>query len=442
MIAMKNKKILSIVLVLAVVLSLGGLYYLGTVCKTDGTNVCYDGSVNRFNLEEKIDLKVAVETEATKIELERLWEEYYPETKIVVDVVDAFTRHELSQDIAYDVYYVDGSEALYFMQEFANLGQKAQSVITNTIPIGLQDSYNINGLKFVPQNVSGSKLYLNKTLLDQMELTLEDVASFEKIKENEDIILQSMDVSFPFSFKDQATFYPFLTAGGWTLNYTHDGMNPNIDSDSFLEGLEFIQFMSTLKLNNLEEKVSGMDLDYTFEDRFFNRKSLFGYIMDHDLGEQYKNISNDEWLEIPFPTYKGKHLAQEVEVNGYVVNKDTLYPSASAEVLRLLRLPNFLELGDETKNPIYMFGENDIIEISPALKSRINSLIYGDLPTILALDIDPRVRSINLYKEVDFMEITAQVFDGTLSPEEGQSKLLELSQLWLEQYQPIEESTQ
>lgn len=439
---MKNKKVYWIIGILIISLSLGGLFYVGTICRTNGENVCYESKTGTFKLEEQTSLRVAVESEETKLHLEALWSETYPETSIVVDVIEAMTRVELRETIDYDIYYVEGSEALYFMNQFANLGQRAQAVITKEIPIGLQDSYNINGLKFVPQNVDGKKLYLNTTLLESMGLTREDVSSFEKIKENQDTILQFADITFPFSFKHQSNFYPFFTGGGWTLNYTHEGMNPNIDSESFLAGMEFIQYLSSMKLDNLEEKLPGLDLPYNFEDKFFQRASLFGYINDDELAQQYKDVTDDEWIEIPFPTYKERHLAQEVNVRGYVVNVDTIYPSASAEVLRMLRTTDFIELGDTSRHPIYQLPEDSDKVLSEVQITLIEPFIYGDLPSILALDIEPTVRSIQIYQDIDFMTTSAQVYDGTLTPAEGQEVLLDLANQWLEQYIPEEEITE
>ena len=442
MIVMKSKKIIGIVIALVVTLSLGGLFYYGSICRTDGSNVCYDANLGQFQLEDNVELKVAVETEATKLQLEKIWNDLYPEQPIQIDIIEAMTRVELSEPIAYDVYFVEGSEALYFMHQFANLGQRAQAVITKDIPIGLQDSYNINGLRFVPQNVIGKKLYINMSLLESMDLTLEDVASFEKIKEHEEIILQTMDISFPFSFKDHSTFYPFLTAGGWTMNFTHEGMNPNIDSEQFLASMEFFEFMSTMKLVDTDSDLSAHDLPYTFEEQFFKRKSLFGYISDEELAAQYRSLTDDVWKEIPFPTYKELHLAQEVDVRGYVVHSETVNPSASAEVLRILRLPDFLELGDAKRYPIYQSTDEDAFELSDELKNRVEPFIYGDLPSILALDVEPRVRAIQIYQDVDFIEVTSKVFDGILTPEEGQAELLELANQWLAQFTPEEEGTE
>ena len=414
------------------------LVVIGPSCKTDGSNVCYDDKSNAFKIEEKAHLKIAVESEETKDKLLEIWAVNYPNNNLEVDVVEAMTRVELSETIEYDILYVDGQEAPFFMAKFANLGQKAQSIVTNNIPKGLQDSFNVNGLRFTPQNVTGKPLYLNMTLLKEIGLSREDVASFESIKANQDTILEFLDITFPFSLKDQGTLYPFLTARGWTLNFKHEGMNPDIDSPEFLEGLAFIEFLSQMKLNNNEEKDLAMDLEYNFESKFFERESLFGYITDYELAQLYQAETGDEWLAVPFPTYQETHLAPVVNVNGYVVNVNTLYPSASAEVLRILRGVEFVDLGLSSYSPI-MTGDEILDTLEPSLVDTIEAFGHGDLMTILALDDNPRVKSSTLYDQVDFVDVIAQLYDASITKEEAQEKLVESSIQWIKDNVPEDE---
>lgn len=439
MIVMKDKKT-KIILALVAALCCGVVFYMGTICKLDGKNVCYDKNTMQFSVEENAVLKIGVESEATKDKLADIWAELYPETTIEIDVISAYTRVEMAESIPYDVYYMDGNEAMYFMGEFRNLGQKAQSVLTDNIPMNLQDSFNINGLKFVPQNVSGNELLLNLSLLEKLGLSREDVSSFEKIKENEEIILDAIELSFPFSLKDETTFYPFLTGGGWTLNGTHDGMNPDFDSEKFLESMEFIKYLSEMKLISGDERAFAEDIPYHFEDKFFDRQSLFAYISDVELANLYQEYLQDEWVAIPFPTYKEHHLASEVNINGYVVHKNTKYPSATAEVLRILRTEEFLELGLEGTTPILapeFYGE-----LEPSLIERIDKYAYSDVMTILALDVNPRVKSSSILDDINYMPIIADLFDGVITPEEAQTKFVELAQEWLSLNTPEVEETE
>ncbi len=439
MIAMNRNKLIKIGLSISLVIGLVALFVYGSLCKLDGNNVCFDKSEERFRLEENATLKVAVESEATKEHLLSVWNTLYPKHEISVEVVDAMNRTELSEPSDFDLFYVDGNDAMYFMPLFKNLGQGAQAVIAETVPIGLQDSYNINGLKFVPQNVKGQSLYLNQTLLEEMELTREDVASFEKIKENQDHILSFVNTTFPFSFKSQDTFYPFLTGGGWTLNYKHDGMDPDFNTEAFLNSLEFIQYLGGMKLNSDEEKIAGMDLPYNYESDFFKRQSLFGYIQDVELAEQYAAVSSDVWVEIPFPSYNDHVLAQAVEINGYAVNVESSFPSASAEVLRILRLPEFLDKGLSDRYPLYNLEMLEDLDIDPTILDKISIFGHGDVSTILALEVNPSVRSNSIYTDLDFMEVLAKVYDGELEPLDAQEVFVQMGADWILSHTPPSE---
>ncbi|UPU38621.1 hypothetical protein MX850_08195 [Erysipelothrix sp. Poltava] len=81
---------------------------------------------------------------------------------------------------------------------------------------------------------------------------------------------------FPLSFKDQESFYPFLTSGRWTLNFTKKGSDPGFETQEFRDGLVFIEAMSTHKMDKtLPKDVKAEDLPWQLDAAFYERRSAF-----------------------------------------------------------------------------------------------------------------------------------------------------------------------
>ena len=404
--------------------------FLSLRCDVKGDRVCYDNQTGSFKREKNASLKVQVPTQIIADQLTAVWTETYPEIPLEVWAEDALSLEALQSDFSSDVVYVNQEEAVYFMSKFKDMDRKAHEVIGTRIPIGIQDAINKQGFFIAQNTLKGPGFYVNKTKLDAMDLTLEDISSFEGIQSKEDIILGHLEYSYPLSFKDQYTFYHNLTAGKWALNFKNDGDNPDFDSVEFLESLQFIEFLSSMTLSHTPD-TKAEDLAYIYESAFFEGKSLFAFTSDLDLLNQYSNKTGDEYLMIPFPSYKGHHLGQVLDVKGYAVSSTSLFPSASTEVIRILRSPEFVNLFSDPEE-VAIYSLNFIDELGEGYDSRIDAMMHGDAMTLLALKENPSIRSSDLYSEVDLMPILMELYDGTLDASGAQEAIVKLAIEWYE----------
>ena len=129
------------------------------------------------------------------------------------------------------------------------------------------------------------------------------------------------------------------------------------------------------------------------------------------------------------------------EVNGYMVRKDVLYPSASAEVIRILRSPEALKhyKSSDGKEIIYSRSYIDDLDLPQEQMRMILAYNYHDTPSVLALDNNPNKLARSLYDEVDIMDILEQLYMGDLNNISAQEKIQERVDAWLEEFDVSDE---
>lgn len=449
---MKKNKIGIIALVLILLSAVVGTsYYFANIrCVLDGDSVCFDKESETFKLEDKAKLLVQVENEALGNYLVDEWNSLHPEQKgaISFKVQEALNLNELSEGFPFDIMITNQNNASYFLNDLRDLGKDFDELVGSKIPSQLEDAINLQGYYFVQNSIDGWFFVYNETLLQEMGFEMDyereyglpkSLNSWEKIFENSETILEKSDYVFPLSFKDQLSFYPFLTGGRWTLNFSHNGSNPDFDSPEFRSGLELIEFFSNNDISKGEsdsnDKSEQATLSWMYEEAFYNRKTPLTMLHSSMQYETYKEKTDDTYRIAPFPSYKDHHLAPMGEVNGYMVSRKTLYPSSSAEVLRILRRPEAIQVykSADGKVPVYSRSHLDDLELEEDLMRDILAYNYHDTPSVLALENNPDVLARSLYNEVDFMDVFEDLYLKKINLDQAQEALIERSNSWLEE---------
>ena len=428
---MKKSKVISLLIIF--VLIVGALVYAydNSQCELDGLSVCFDKDTERFLIEEEASLSIQIGNEGTAELLQTKWNALYPQVKLEIEVLPILEIDDLVNGLKHDVVYLKQKDAAYFMQDFFNLGYEANEIMGSKIPTQIQDASNVKGMKLLQTAVTGPLFMVNQTLADELGFT--DLSSFESIFAQSDKILENMEITYPISFVDQFSMYPYLTSGGWLLNRDHMESDPEFSSPRFLKSLEFIEWMGQQKLTKSEEKLKALDYAYNNEASFFAGESLFGIVSDFELARLYEESSNVEYKPVPFPKYGDHHLSQLVDVEVYAVNANTLYPSASAELFRILRDP---EIISEYSGGDYaaIYHPNYLADLKEDIDPRIRAYAYGDTLPILALKEDPSVLVASIYRELDLRLWVAKVFDGEITPLEAQAQIVQISNDWLKEH--------
>ena len=428
---MKKSSVISLLTVFALIGTVFYFAYENTKCELDGTNVCFDKETERFLIEEEASLFVQIQNEETAELLQTKWSALYPEVKLEIEVLPVLALDDLVEGLKHDVVYLKQKDAAYFMQDFFNLGYEANEIMGSKIPTQIQDASNVKGMKLLQTAVTGPLFMMNQTLATELGFT--DLSSFEAIFSQADKILENLEYTYPISFVDQYSMYPYLTAGGWLLNHDHIESDPEFSSPRFLKSLEFIEWMGKQKITNSEEKIPALDYAYNNEASFFAGESLFGIVSDFELAALYEEAKGVDYVPMPFPKYEGHHLSQLVEVEAYAVNAKTLFPSASAELFRVMRDPEMIKTyisGDYAS----IYHPNHLVDLGEDIDPRILAYAYGDTLPILALIEDPSVLAASIYLELDLRLWVAKVFDGELTPLEAQEQIVILSNDWLKEH--------
>lgn len=428
---MKKSKVISLLTIFALIIGAIFFAYENSKCELDGKSVCFDKETEVFLIEDNATLRIQIENEATAQLLQTKWDALYPDVSLEIEVLPVLQIEDLLEGLDHDIVYLKQKDAAYFMQDFFNLGYKANEIMGSKIPSQIQDASNVKGMKLLQFAVTGPLFMVNQTLAD--ELGLSDLSSFESIFAQSNQILEHIEYTYPISFVDQYSMYPYLTAGGWLLNRDQVESDPEFSSPRFLKSLEFIEWMGKQTFTKSEEKIKAIDYAYNNEASFFAGESLFGIVSDFDLARMYEEATGNTYVPVPFPKYEDHHLSQLVEVKAYAVNAKTLYPSASAELFRILRDPEIISAysgGDFAA----VYHPNYLSELGDGFDPRIRAYAYGDTLPILALKEDPSVLVASIYRELDLRLLIAKVFDGEISPLEAQEQIVVLSNDWLKEH--------
>lgn len=510
---MKKNKIVIALISTAFVIGIFSTAYFLVVsrCTLDGGSVCFDKSSETFKIEEDVNLLVQVENEELGKYLVETWDKLHPENRgaIETSVQEPLTIKELSQGFPYDVMVTSQSNASFFLDDLRNLESDLGKIVGSRIPSQLQDAINLQGYYFVQNSIDGWYFVYNETLLEEMGFNLEseniyglptELNSWEQILSNSEKILKDADYVFPLTFADQNSFYPFLTGGRWTLNFTNRGSEPGFDSREFHEGLELIEMFRDNKYFDVDEKEEVEDdekldepketvttnkpddskvtdstketdstnkpdepkddeiienaedtediedtedtdrvenkevLPWLYEKAFYNRETPFSIMHKSLQFEAHKDLTDDVYKIAPFPTFKEHHLAPMGNVNGYIVNKEVTYPSASAEVIRILRTPDALSQYKSSDEKVLVYSRSyfDELDLDDETMRNILAYNYHDTPSVLALDNNPNKLTRSLYDELNFMDIFKDLYQNKISSEEAQERIVNRVNIWLD----------
>ncbi|QIK68855.1 extracellular solute-binding protein [Erysipelothrix sp. HDW6C] len=322
--------------------------------------------------------------------------------------------------------------------------------------------------------------------------------TWDDIIEKAPKITEKINVVFPLTFTDQSSFYPFFTGGRWTLNFTKNGSKPGFDTREFREGLSLIESLGPVVLDKtVAEEVkppeaeketteitdkettevadtettdgevvetteteiteaetpkepevpkvfrnSAESLKWQYEQAFFSRQSLFTIVNDFDLTSKYAAQTGDTYVYAPFPSYGTHRLSPQADVEGYAVRKEVAYPSASAEVLRILRSGEAVSVyhNSTQKIPVYHRTYLDELTIeNPTVMQRVLAYNFSDALPVMALNNNPDVLARSIYTEVDFMPTMRELFNGKITVDEAQEKIAKLAQVWVDKNDIIKE---
>jgi len=410
---------------------LSGFVYFQNKCDADGEHICYVNREDVFKIEEDASLKVQVETEALGEYLVNTWDKLHPKHKGSIEYVvkSPLSLAELLDDLETDIVVTSIHYGAFVLDKMRDMGDVYKKEVLVKSPKRMQGAINLNGSYFTPNSVSGWTFVYNKTLAESLDLDLtdsdgnglpDDFDSFEKIFELD----VDVKYKFPITFVDQYSFYPFLTSGKWELNFTNEGMDPGFKHPEFLKGLDLIVDFRKLDMGSSDE------LTWKYDRALENGETLFSMVSDFMVPHLELD---DEIVYAPFPTYHENPLTPLGFVDGYMVSEEVMYPSAAAEVLRILRDAKAAQVYKSDKTFVYHKKFVDDLKVDDVILQKILAYNYTTVDPVIVLEDYPQIMARDVFYEADFMPVLKDLYDNKITQEEAQKQFIESYNKWLEE---------
>jgi len=450
--AMKHKKhILMISLLIVVVLGLVITQLPKKTCVADGNTVCYIKKTDNYLIETGAKVIVEVSTQAYGDALVNLWKNSHPDTPETLTYVlnSAVKPSDLLASGTVDLAYLTQNEAALVYNSIKGVDENLQISLTDNILTDKSAVLNREVLKFIPMSGSGFSFIYEENMLTKLGVDLTDanldglpdaIDSWEKI-EALMLVWSTLDPTlqpeaiFPFALNEIYSFYPFMTAGGWNLFPNNDVTKPGFDSAQFLLALQQIQRTGTIAWKRSEAQLTAVSYGWQYDQILSSKNFVFSMAAPWMFvaANEKKNSTNIHFAK--FPTFNGIQPTPLLEVNGYVINSITKFPSAANEVLKLIRSTAGLQAFIDTTSEFPLVNETLLSQLVFADQNRqelAHSYISSFSEPLIALPNNPSVLGFDMLTKIDLVNIIAQVWDQKLAPTDAQTQIVANAQAWIE----------
>ena len=292
--------------------------------------------------EEAAVLKVAVHDETYKEKLNELWNETYPDAKLEIsvvsqeDITEAITNDE---SLDYDVYWIEDEYIPMIIDDLL----EPESDVEVSLNTNFNDVFDKIKKVYQPMMAQGMSYYaldLNKIESDGVAIdTFEEI---EKIAELDHGFYYMDDIYFTSAF---------LTSN---LNYLpgKEKNTINFTGASFQEALS--DYQKILELIECDDPAS-------FDNWFIQNTYYSGFVTDHMQLNQDEEVNQGRYQIKKLPAINGHQLYTQAISYGYVINKDTAYPNAAKNLVKLMHSVKGMQLlcNDDTLIPLILEDQLD-----------------------------------------------------------------------------------
>lgn len=455
-------------------------------CNVNEGMICYDENEEQFILEEAAHLVVAVDSEEYGKALSEIWDTYYPQAKGAIEyVVQESFDGKSYMDIYPDLGLLYSSEASRLDEWFYPIDERVQAEIEGGLLKQYGDELNQNAFVYVPMFGYGWVFSYNATMLEEAGVDLSDgnqdglpdaLDSFEKINEwassIEELTFRGELVEnvFKWDWNDPYQTMMLLSLADFKPFSSYRAELPLWDSEAFLLTLNDLSEFGKMKWQFTElepilnEDIEKQELSLSGAEFYLsNAQSVFSLVGTWMYYDEYEELNEVDFCFSKMPTFNGSTMHPYTLSTGYVINKNTQYPNACFELLKLIRSDEGLKAyASVSDNPLlYNYDEErkelvenekgKLIEVTkePLQLEFINenckqisyAMMQGVEMSMISFELDSSVRGWQMIRDCDFYSIFKQVFDQTLSALKAQEILVQKTNEWLNPYLPSEEET-
>jgi arabinogalactan oligomer/maltooligosaccharide transport system substrate-binding protein len=449
------KKTLIVLLSLSVV--------VGGVSAQAKSKAQFDARTGQYKIEKGAKLTLGIDNDAYGKALVALWDKSHPEYAGAVDYLNTPSDSSAKkladlQGDAPDVVMALTSDVPKFAGAMSAIDSNLAKIAEANVDPRFFKSANamFKSVTALPFAFDGMTFAWNKTMLTKLGLisgkvtkdnlpvefdTWEKIFALGKVwaAKRPTYLDKPVNIVFPLSLEEVWSGYSTATGtAGWGIFQENDPLKPGFEKPEFLHGLEFLVEASKAKLS-VEANNSltpGASMVWRW-DPFLNDQSapfgLIGEWMDIN-GALVKGGFSMQFA--PMPTYKGVRSAPLLKTKVYVLNAYSKYPSAAAELLRLM----FTKEGMQAMidNSGYVPALRAGAKIAPDFSSdkvkeqMLHAYGFSYLePVTLKLPGNPNKQAMDVYYNIGMNQFYKDVWDGKQSPADAQKAIVEASDKWV-----------
>lgn len=421
----------------------------------------FDASKSQYKIEQGATIKVGVDNDKWGAAIVELWNKLHPEAKGTVVYTNFGSAggtdmiNQLQGD-APDLCFVIDGEVSRAVQSLSQFEKRTASVAKS---VAQQNFYNnINTGKttfFMPIAYDGMTFSWNKTMMEKLGMdttdknkdglpdaydTWEEIFAWSaSLKTRPQYKGKDVNIVFPMSLGNQWAFYSSLTAAGWEIYKEGDPTKPGFEKPEFLAAFDFIKAASdaiiSVEANGAKTPAEAMS--WKWDDFINNEISPFGMVgtwmdvagAEADTGSDFKFSR--------MPTWQGKQLTPLVKTKGFVINGFSKYPSATAELLRIILTKQGMQA--MVDNSSYIPALKVKTPITPSYANDVNKkemaagFAYNYPEPSKSLPNNPQMMAMQVYYNIQIEQSYNGVWDGTRTAEEAQAEIVKNAAAWLKE---------
>lgn len=401
-------------------------YTASITCEEGEALVCFEISTHSFHIEEDATLKIYVKEAEYGEALVYLWNQSYPNfTGRLTYTTDASLR--------VDLRYLSLEEAGFKSENWLTLESPEQYSHSLTVASEL----NHQGLKFVEMSGEGFAFIANLTYFDELGILKEDrdldgridsIDTYDKLKG-----LDLNELPYVISLLEPYGFYPYLSAYGWHLFDTYNAYEPGFEKDTLLRSLTWF---SSLKSMSYTDETLAWAYPSVLETNDFGFSMVASWMFVDELEEKHQA----DWQVSAFPNVVENLIPSTLltDVYGFVISKDSAYPSASQEALRLIRSLEGQRVFMETSDEILLSSLDELNQLNIENSTRLEfskAFVNAYSQPMIAFKNKNTQAAFELYFELDIMSVMTDLYQQNISPREAQLELISRADAWLYEHE-------
>jgi len=249
---------------------------------------------------------------------------------------------------------------------------------------------------------------------------------------------KKVNIVFPMSLDEPWSGFSSVTSSGWGIFSAGKPLDPGFKDAKFAKGLEFIKAAHDAKVSvEADGQVTpGASMGWRWDPYLNDQSAPFGLVgtwMDVNgaltKGGHELHFGN-------MPTWGGVTLKPLLKVKVYVLNAYSKYPSASAEMLRIIFTKEGMQamIANSAYVPALKAGakiapdySNDVVKKEMAAAFATS---YVE-PVTVTLPDNPTKQAMDVYYNIGMNQFYKDVWDGKLTPADAQTKIVAAADKWI-----------